>query len=69
MRPEILLFYESLTIKENIGRFYGGIYGAHGPADYKEKGNELITKLGLEKEATKWWANCPWDGNRSWPFR
>ncbi|MCF6407364.1 ABC transporter ATP-binding protein [Chitinophaga filiformis] len=41
--------YESLTVKENI-RFYGGVYGLS-DKQLKEKGDELITKLGLEKEA------------------
>ncbi len=41
--------YESLTVKENI-RFYGGVYGLS-DKQLKEKGDELITKLGMEKEA------------------
>ena len=41
--------YESLTVRENI-RFYGGVYGLS-DRQLKEKGDELITKLGLEKEA------------------
>ncbi|PSL25909.1 ABC transporter ATP-binding protein [Chitinophaga ginsengisoli] len=41
--------YESLTVRENI-RFYGGVYGLS-DKQLKEKGDELITKLGLEKEA------------------
>ncbi|SHN45321.1 ABC transporter ATP-binding protein [Chitinophaga sp. CF418] len=41
--------YETLTVKENI-RFYGGVYGLS-DKQLKEKGDELITKLGLEKEA------------------
>lgn len=41
--------YESLTVKENI-RFYGGVYGLS-DRQLKEKGEELITKLGMEKEA------------------
>ncbi|UPK72408.1 ABC transporter ATP-binding protein [Chitinophaga filiformis] len=41
--------YESLTVKENI-RFYGGVYGLS-DRQLKEKGDELIAKLGLEKEA------------------
>ncbi len=41
--------YESLTVRENI-RFYGGVYGLS-DKQLKEKGDELITKLGMEKEA------------------
>jgi ABC-2 type transport system ATP-binding protein len=41
--------YETLTVKENI-RFYGGVYGLS-DKQLKEKGDELITKLGMEKEA------------------
>jgi ABC-2 type transport system ATP-binding protein len=41
--------YESLTVRENI-RFYGGVYGLS-DRQLKDKGDELITKLGMEKEA------------------
>jgi ABC-2 type transport system ATP-binding protein len=41
--------YESLTVRENI-RFYGGVYGLS-DKQLKDKGDELITKLGMEKEA------------------
>jgi len=43
--------YEDLTVMENI-RFFGGIYGLTGQ-QLKNKGNELITKLGLQKEVKK----------------
>lgn len=41
--------YENLTVRENI-RFYGGVYGLS-DRQLKEKGNELIGKLNMEKEA------------------
>jgi ABC-2 type transport system ATP-binding protein len=43
--------YEDLTVLENV-RFYGGIYGMTN-SKIKSKSDELITKLGLEKEAKK----------------
>jgi len=43
--------YENLTVKENI-RFYGGIYGLS-DKQLKEKGEELISKLGLGNETKK----------------
>ena len=43
--------YENLTVKENI-RFYGGIYGLTNQ-QLKDKGNELISKLGMESESKK----------------
>jgi len=43
--------YENLTIRENI-EFYGGIYGLS-DQQLKSKEDELITTLGLEKEAKK----------------
>jgi ABC-2 type transport system ATP-binding protein len=43
--------YENLTIKENI-EFYGGVYGLSDKA-IRQKGDELIRGLGLEKEAKK----------------
>ena len=43
--------YENLTVKENI-RFYGGIYGLTNK-ELKEKGEELINKLGLQDESKK----------------
>jgi ABC-2 type transport system ATP-binding protein len=43
--------YEDLTISENI-QFYGGIYGLP-DKELKQKSDELISKLGLEKEAKK----------------
>lgn len=49
--------YESLTIKENI-EFYGGVYGLS-DRQLQQKSNELITKLGLEKEAKKMVGELP----------
>lgn len=43
--------YDNLTILENI-EFYGGVYGVSRP-EIKTRSNELITTLGLEKEAKK----------------
>ncbi|HLZ86326.1 MAG TPA: ABC transporter ATP-binding protein, partial [Puia sp.] len=43
--------YENLTIRENI-EFYGGIYGLS-DKDLKQKGDELINRLGLANEARK----------------
>ncbi|AZA90174.1 Uncharacterized ABC transporter ATP-binding protein YbhF [Chryseobacterium nakagawai] len=43
--------YDNLTIVENI-EFYGGVYGVSRP-EIKTRSNELITTLGLEKEAKK----------------
>ncbi|WP_293908298.1 ABC transporter ATP-binding protein [Sphingobacterium sp. UBA5670] len=43
--------YDNLTILENI-EFYGGIYGVSRP-EIKTRSNELVTTLGLEKEAKK----------------
>lgn len=43
--------YDNLTILENI-EFYGGVYGVSRP-EIKERSNELIKTLGLEKEAKK----------------
>ncbi|NIG56022.1 ABC transporter ATP-binding protein [Chitinophaga sp. Cy-1792] len=49
--------YENLTIMENI-EFYGGVYGLTRPV-IKERSNELIRHLGLEKEAKKLVAGLP----------
>jgi len=43
--------YDNLTILENI-EFYGGVYGVS-RSDIKKRSTELITTLGLEKEAKK----------------
>ncbi|NIF06138.1 ABC transporter ATP-binding protein [Chryseobacterium sp. Tr-659] len=43
--------YDNLTILENI-EFYGGVYGVSRP-EIKIRSNELVTTLGLEKEAKK----------------
>ena len=43
--------YENLTVKENI-RFFGGIYGI-GRKKLYEKTDDLIFRLGLEKESNK----------------
>ena len=49
--------YEDLTVLENV-RFYGGIYGMTN-SKIKSKSDELITKLGLEKEAKKMVKSLP----------
>jgi ABC-2 type transport system ATP-binding protein len=43
--------YEDLTVLENV-KFYGGIYGLSGQ-QIKSKSDELISVLGLQKEAKK----------------
>lgn len=43
--------YEDLTVKQNI-RFYGGIYGLS-RSEIKRKMDEIITELGLERQARK----------------
>jgi ABC-2 type transport system ATP-binding protein len=43
--------YEDLTVTENI-RFFGGIYGLSDQA-IKQKGEALLSQLGLEKEKKK----------------
>jgi drug efflux transport system ATP-binding protein len=49
--------YEDLTLLENIS-FYGGIYGLS-DAQIKTKSNELVTELGLQKEAKKLVSSLP----------
>lgn len=49
--------YEDLTILENI-RFFGGIYGLS-DKQIKAKSDELIQKLGLEKEVNKLVGSLP----------
>lgn len=49
--------YEDLTVLENI-RFFGGIYGLS-DRELKEKGEELIQQLGLQKEAKKLVGSLP----------
>jgi ABC-2 type transport system ATP-binding protein len=49
--------YDNLTILENI-EFYGGVYGVSRP-DIKTRSNELVTTLGLEKEAKKLVSELP----------
>ena len=49
--------YENLTILENL-EFFGGIYGLTNK-EIKEKSNELIAKLGLEKEKKKLVSELP----------
>jgi ABC-2 type transport system ATP-binding protein len=49
--------YEDLTVLENI-KFFGGIYGLS-DAKIKSKSEELISQLGLEKEAKKLVASLP----------
>jgi len=43
--------YDDLTVRENI-QFFGGIYGLTN-AQIKDKSQELIARLGLEKEAAR----------------
>jgi len=43
--------YENLTILENI-EFFGGVYGLS-RKDIRQRSNDLVQKLGLEKEAGK----------------
>jgi ABC-2 type transport system ATP-binding protein len=49
--------YENLTILENL-EFFGGIYGLNN-RQIKEKSEELVTKLGLEKEKNKLVSELP----------
>lgn len=49
--------YDNLTILENI-EFYGGVYGVS-RADIKTRSNELVSTLGLEKEAKKLVGSLP----------
>ena len=49
--------YQDMTIKENI-RFYGGIYGLTNK-EIKERGNALITSLGLEEYAKRMVGDLP----------
>jgi ABC-2 type transport system ATP-binding protein len=49
--------YENLTVRENI-EFFGGIYGLS-RKELKEKGNDLIQRLGMEKEAEKLVGSLP----------
>ena len=49
--------YDNLTILENI-EFYGGIYGVS-RKEIKQRGNELVETLGLEKEAKKLVSSLP----------
>ena len=49
--------YENLTILENL-EFFGGIYGLTNK-EIKKKSNELIAKLGLEKEKKKLVSELP----------
>lgn len=49
--------YEDLTVLENI-RFFGGIYGLN-DKQIKDKTEELIEKLGLEKEKKKLVGSLP----------
>jgi ABC-2 type transport system ATP-binding protein len=49
--------YEDLTILENV-RFYGGIYGMS-KSRIKSKSEELLTQLGLEKDAKKLVGSLP----------
>lgn len=49
--------YDNLTILENI-EFYGGVYGVSRP-EIKERSKNLISTLGLEKEAKKLVGSLP----------
>ncbi|MBD0333546.1 MAG: ABC transporter ATP-binding protein, partial [Chitinophagaceae bacterium] len=49
--------YEDLTVMENI-RFFGGIYRLTNQ-QLKDKGDELINKLGLQKESKKLVGSLP----------
>ena len=49
--------YDDLTIKENI-RFYGGIYGLK-RRQWKEKGERLIKRLGLDEVEGKLLKDLP----------
>lgn len=49
--------YEDLSVLENI-EFFGGIYGLT-KKEIKERGNELITTLGLQQEARKMVSELP----------
>ena len=49
--------YENLTVMENI-EFFGGIYGLS-KQEVKEKGNALITRLGMEHEVKKLVGSLP----------
>ncbi|MDO5609156.1 MAG: ABC transporter ATP-binding protein [Capnocytophaga sp.] len=49
--------YDNLTILENI-EFYGGVYGVP-RAEIKIRSRELVTTLGLEKEAKKLVGSLP----------
>src|SRR5215203_2003674 len=49
--------YENLTVYENI-EFYGGVYGLS-RSDIKKRGEEMIDKLGLTKEAKKFVGELP----------
>lgn len=49
--------YDNLSILENI-EFYGGVYGVSRP-EIKTRSNELVSTLGLEKEAKKMVGELP----------
>lgn len=49
--------YDNLTLLENI-EFYGGVYGVS-RADIRTRSHELVSTLGLEKEAGKLVAELP----------
>ncbi len=49
--------YENLTVKENI-EFFGGIYGLT-KTELKDKGNDLLKRLGMEKESDKLVGSLP----------
>jgi ABC-2 type transport system ATP-binding protein len=49
--------YENLTVQENI-EFFGGIYGIS-RKELKEKSNNLLQRLGIEREAKKLVGSLP----------
>lgn len=55
--------YEDLKVWENI-RLFAGIYGIPEP-EIAPRTDELLLRLGLEKERDTLVKICRWDGNRS----
>lgn len=49
--------YENLTVMENI-RFFGGVYGVPA-AEIRKRSDDLVSKLGLEKETKKLVGSLP----------
>lgn len=59
--------YEDLKVWENI-RLFAGIYGVK-EDDIKRRTDEVLQRIGLEKNGTAWLAVCRWVGSRNWLFR